>query len=56
LVQPESLDYGGVLSLVPIADDTIAAAAAIELDAVILTADPELQMIEERAVIEWLPR
>jgi ribonuclease VapC len=35
--------------------DAFAAALAQELDAVLLTGDPEFQLLGERIVIEWLP-
>ena len=36
--------------------DAFVVAAAQELDAVILTADPEFHSVEDRVVVEWLPR
>ena len=36
--------------------DAFVVAAALEFNAVILTGDPEFQVVEERAVVEWLRR
>lgn len=36
--------------------DAFVVAAALEFNAVILTGDPEFQVVEERAVVEWLQR
>ena len=55
--KPRILAAAHIKAGVPISyADAFAVAAAEEFSAVILTGDPEFRLVEERVVVEWLPR